>query len=87
MEQSANHTSALVAGVGIAIGECIFGVNGPFLFSRFGFNVPCAATLGVLIGAAVGYGVAEAALHIHHREKAPGQAGHHIGLVPGSSVR
>ena len=44
-----NETSALVVGLGIAIGECIFGVNGPFLLSRFGLNVPGAAVLGVLI--------------------------------------
>ena len=73
-----NETSALVVGLGIAIGECIFGVNGPFLFSRFGLNVPGAAVLGVLMGAAVGYSVTTAVLRLHRREKASGQAGHRI---------
>jgi hypothetical protein len=73
-----NETSALVVGLGIAIGECIFGVNGPFLLSRFGLNVPGAAVLGVLMGAAVGYSVTTAALRLHRREKASGQTGHHI---------
>ena len=73
-----NETSALVVGLGIAIGECIFGVNGPFLLSRFGLNVPGAAVLGVLMGAAVGYSVMTAALRLHRREKASGNAGHRI---------
>ena len=74
----ANETSALVVGLGIAIGECIFGVNGPFLFTRFGLNVPVAAALGVLMGAAAGYSVTTAALRLRRREKASGQAGHSI---------
>ena len=73
-----NETSALVVGLGIAIGECIFGVNGPFLFNRFGLNVPGAALLGVLMGAAVGYSAMTAALRFHRREKASGQAGRRI---------
>jgi hypothetical protein len=73
-----NETSALVVGLGIAIGECIFGVNGPFVFSRFGLNVPAAALLGVLTGAAVGYSATIAALRLHRREKASGQAGRRI---------
>ncbi len=46
----------LVAGLNIAIGEWIFGLNGPFFFNRFGLSVPVAATAGCLVGAALGYG-------------------------------
>jgi hypothetical protein len=78
MKQNSANTSALVVALGIAIGEILFGVNGPLLFNRFGLNDPGAAAVGVLMGAALGYSVAAAALAVHRREKAPGQAGHRI---------
>jgi hypothetical protein len=74
----ADGTSALIKGIGVAIGECIFGVNGPFLFDRFGLHNGSAAAIGVLVGAAVGYGVAFAALHVRYREQAPRHTGRRI---------
>lgn len=41
------------------MGECIFGLGGPFLFTRFGLNIPWAAAAGSSIGAALGYGAAD----------------------------
>jgi hypothetical protein len=73
-------TSVLIKGIGIAIGQCIFGVYGPFLFNRFGLPDGAAAATGVLVGAAVGYGVAVAAWHVRYREQAPGHTGRHIAV-------
>jgi hypothetical protein len=72
--------SALVKGIGVAIGQCLFGVYGPFLFNRFGLHDAAAAATGVLVGAAVGYGVAAAAWHVRHREPAPGHTWRRIGV-------
>ena len=54
--------SALVIGLSLIIGECVIGVNGPFLFSRIGMNVPESVATGVLVGATIGFGLAEAGL-------------------------
>lgn len=49
----------LAKGLGVFIGECFLGLNGPFLFQRFGLNVPVAAAVGAVAGAILGYGVAD----------------------------
>lgn len=67
-------TAPLVKGLGLVVGEIVFGVNGMFLFSRFGLGVPESAVAGVLVGAAVGYCIAAGALAIRRREPAPARA-------------
>ena len=62
-------TAPLKKGLAVIVGEIVFGVNGPFLFERFGWNVPLAVTGGVLVGAAVGYCVAALVLGLSHRER------------------
>jgi hypothetical protein len=57
----------LAKGLGVVIGECIFALNGPFLFGHFGLNVPEAASVGCLVGAAVGYGFADLFFRIRNR--------------------
>lgn len=57
----------LVKGLGAMIGEWLFGPNGPFLFHRFGLGTPTAVTLGVLLGAGLGYLVAEQVWSMRHR--------------------
>jgi|SRR5215471_12496050 hypothetical protein len=85
--QDSIRTSALIKAAGILLGECLFGVNGPFLFSHLGWfdrNVPAAAFVpgaaftGVLLGAGVGYAVAAGLLHLRRREQAAGDAAHRI---------
>ena len=56
----------LATGLGIAIGECVFAVNGPFLFNRFALTVPEAAAVGCVVGAAVGYGFADFAFRFRN---------------------
>jgi len=73
-------TAPLVKGLGLVVGEIVVGVNGMFLFSRFGLNVPEAVTAGVLLGAAVGYGVAAASLWIRHMQHTPARAMPNIGV-------
>jgi len=68
----------LIKGAGVAIGECIFGVNGPFLFSQFGVPVGAAALCGVMLGGVVGYGAALALWHASHRERVPRHTGPRI---------
>lgn len=58
----------LVKGAGIMAGEAIFAVNGPFLFSRFGLNIPAAAAAGCLLGALVGYSLVGLLLDVRHRK-------------------
>lgn len=60
----------LAEGLGIVFGECVFALNGPFLLNRFGFNVPEAAAVGCVVGAAVGYGFAEFFLRIRNSKYA-----------------
>jgi hypothetical protein len=71
--------STLIKAVGTAIGECVFGLNGPFLFNRFGQNDAAAAIFGVLTGAAVGYCLARAGLHVYRQQPAARQEGRYIG--------
>lgn len=58
MSYSAHEKMVLAGGLGIAAGEFVFGVEGPFLLTRFGLNPPEAAALGTMMGAAFGYGTA-----------------------------
>jgi hypothetical protein len=83
--QFALHASALKKGLAVTIGEIVFGVNGPFLFERFGFNVPLAVTGGVVVGAAVGYCVAAILLGFRHHERAV--AKHVPGLPVNAPLR
>lgn len=63
----------LKKGLAVIVGEIVFGVNGPFIFERFGWNVPLAVTGGVLVGGVVGYCVAALVLGIRHHERATAQ--------------
>ena len=71
MENIAAQTPTLIKGLGAIIGEIVFGVNGPFLFERFGLNVPEAIASGVLMGAAAGVCFATLGLAIRHHKPAP----------------
>jgi hypothetical protein len=77
MHDVTHETSSLIKAFGIMMGECLFGLYGPMLFmhplSWFEINLPGAIAIGVLFGAAVGYGVATAALRLLRREAASGQ--------------
>lgn len=53
--RSDQQSQLLAKGFGMLMGEAVFAVNGPFLFSRFGLNVPLAAAAGCLVGAMAGY--------------------------------
>ena len=68
----------VVKGAAIAVGQCLLGVDGPFLFNRFGLNDAAAAVVGVLVGSAVGYGIAEILLHVGRREPATWHIGHRV---------
>ena len=70
MANLSSETPALVLGLGAVVGEIVGGVNGPFLFQRFGLNVPEAALGGVVVGAAAGLCIAVVALALRHREPA-----------------
>jgi hypothetical protein len=71
-------TAALIAGLSVAIGECLFGVDGPLLFHRFGYNMAVSALIGVLVGAVVGYGAAVVLLRVLRREKVSGRSAHRM---------
>lgn len=58
----------LLNGAGVAIGECVFGLSGPFLFDRFGLNVPEGAAIGAAVGAFIGYGVVRMLLRYRNRQ-------------------
>lgn len=60
----------LAKGFGMMMGEAIFAVNGPFLFCRFGLNVPLAAAAGGLLGAPVGYAFTALLLWVKNRKPA-----------------
>jgi hypothetical protein len=45
----------LFKGLGMALGELIFGLSGPWWARPFGLNVPEGAAAGVVIGAVIGY--------------------------------
>ena len=69
MRYGAHEKRLLVEGLGVAIGEWIFAMNGPFLFNRFGLAVPEAATVGCLVGAALGYGCTRALIRLQTRKQ------------------
>jgi len=58
----------LIKGLGVAMGECLFGLGGPFLFDRFGMNIPEGAAIGCAVGAFIGYGVADMLLRQRNRK-------------------
>lgn len=66
-----SHSSALIMGLGAIVGEIAVGVNGPFLFGRFGIYFPIAVLMGVLLGAVLGVTVAALGLALRHRKPAP----------------
>ena len=70
-------TASLIKAFGIMMGECLFGLYGPMLFIHplrwFEINLPGAIAIGVLFGAAAGYGVATVALQFLRRETASGR--------------
>ena len=65
-----NPSQVLAKGFGILMGEAAFAVYGPFLFCRFGLNVPLAAAAGCLVGAPVGYAFTALLLWVKHRKPA-----------------
>lgn len=65
----------LVKGLIVTIGVVLCGLNGPWLFQRFGLNVPSAAAAGIVTGAAIAYGCADAWVRSQSR-------GHVITNVP-----
>ena len=67
MEDLIRAAPLLVKGLGAMIGEWLLGPNGPFLFHRFGLSAPTAVTLAVLLGAGLGYFVAEQIWSMRHR--------------------
>ena len=77
MHDVTHETSSLIKAFGIMIGECLLGLYGPMLFIHplrwFEINLPGAIAIGVLFGAAVGYGVATAALWLRRREAVSGE--------------
>ena len=79
MQDLSAEAPTLVKGLAAIIGEIVVGVNGPFLFERFGLNVPEAITSGVVVGAAVGVCAASAILAIRHREPAAVRT-HDVGV-------
>ena len=67
---SSDKSDLLVKGLAVVIAEIAFGVNGPFLFERFGLYLPLAIATAVVLGAAVGYGAAAVLLRVSHRDRA-----------------
>ena len=57
----------LLKGLIVTIGVVLCGLNGPWLFQRFGLNVPSAAAAGIVIGAAISYGFADAWVRSQNR--------------------
>ncbi|MDE3158151.1 MAG: hypothetical protein KGM92_05215, partial [Acidobacteriota bacterium] len=55
--------------LGMMIGVWILAPNGHFLFHRFGLSVPVAATVGCLVGAALGYACTHALFHLRTRKQ------------------
>ena len=72
MDDVTRETSLLMKALGVVIGECLFGLYGQMLFMHplrwFEINVPGAIAIGVLTGAAVGYGAATAVLWLRRHE-------------------
>jgi hypothetical protein len=77
-DSMSSHASPLAMGLGTIFGEMVFGLNGPFLFGRFGLGDPLAVAAGVVFGAAVGLGLAVMAPLLLHRQPAPAEPAHQI---------
>jgi hypothetical protein len=73
-------TPLLARGLGVMIGEWVFGPSGPILFHGLGLGAPAAATIGVLLGAGLGYFVAGKACSICQRRATAGHAGHGVSV-------
>jgi len=67
MKFDSSEKQLLAKGSGVAIGEWIFGIEGAFLFSRFGLSPPVAAAVGTMLGAALGYEAANFLVHTRRR--------------------
>ena len=82
MQDFTSETSAAVKAGGIMLGECLFGLFGPFLFIHplrwFEITYVGAMMLGVLFGGVIGYGVAVCALRVHRRAAVAGRQWHQI---------
>lgn len=65
----------LIKGLGVIIGECVFGLNGPFLFERYGLSTPIAITAGVMLGAVAGFCAAALGLSFRHAERTKAEHG------------
>ena len=59
----------MIKGLGVIIGQCVFGLNGPFLFERYGLSTPAAITTGVMVGAVAGFSAAALGLSLRHAER------------------
>lgn len=70
MENMAAQLPALKRAFGAIGGLIAFGVNGPFLFERFGISTPVAILTAVVIGAGVGVGLVAIVQALGHHEPA-----------------
>ena len=70
MENIAAQLPALKRGFGSIAGLIAFGVNGPFLFERFGFGTPVSVLIAVVLGAGVGFGLVALVQALGHHEPA-----------------
>ncbi|HEY1241972.1 MAG TPA: BON domain-containing protein [Bryobacteraceae bacterium] len=68
MKVFSSEKQLLLKGLGVAMGECVFGLSGPFFFDRFGMNIPEGAAVGCAAGAAIGYGITEMLLRNRNRK-------------------
>jgi hypothetical protein len=77
MHDVTHERSLFTKAIGVVIGECFFGLFGPMLLLHplrwFEINFPGAVAIGVVCGAALGYGVATAVLQFRHETA----SGHH----------
>lgn len=71
----------LAKGFGVMMGEMIFGLNGPWSFHGFGLNIPEAAAVGWLVGAAVGYECVDAWLRMRRRRRDRSSVPDRLGAV------
>jgi hypothetical protein len=70
MESVAEQLPALKRGFGSIAGLIAFGVNGPFLFERFGWGTPVAILVAVVLGGGVGYSLVALVQGLGHHEPA-----------------